>query len=187
VQTIPPALPRNARAYCARCDTAFRVRHRHVDRNGRTAAIAIAALILYPLAILLPMLKIEQFGHESHASILRGITTLLADGQLVVGAIVLLCSIVFPLGKLIAIIALTTGAARLARRHTAMTYRLVEWTGRWGMLDVLLVAILVAALKLGNMMQVSPGPAATAFALCVTLSLLATASFDPHSVWDDVS
>jgi len=65
-----------------------------------------------------------------------------------------------------------------------MTYRLVEWTGRWGMLDVLLVAILVAVLKLGDLMTVSAGPGLLAFTACVTLSLFAAASFDPHGLWD---
>ena len=75
----------------------------------------------------------------------------------------------------------------MAHHHRALTYRLVEWTGRWGMLDVLLVAILVAALKLGDVMDVTPGPAAAAFAVCVVLSLLATALFDPRSVWETQS
>ncbi len=59
----------------------------------------------------------------------------------------------------------------------------MEWTGRWGMLDVLLVAILVAALKIGNVVSVTPGLGAVAFTGCVVLSLLATASFDPHQLW----
>ena len=69
-------------------------------------------------------------------------------------------------------------------RHRALTYRLVEWTGRWGMLDVLLVAILLAVLKLGDMVEVSVGPGLLAFTSCVGLSLIAAASFDPHSLWE---
>jgi uncharacterized paraquat-inducible protein A len=72
----------------------------------------------------------------------------------------------------------------LGRKHRAWTYHLVEWTGRWGMLDVLLVAILVAALKVGDLVEVHAGPAALAFTCCVVLSLLAAACFDPHSLWD---
>ena len=152
--------------------------------NSATGAIAIAALILYPFAITMPMLKVQQLGHHTESSILGGITALLADGQILVGLIVLLCSVVFPVTKLLSLAVLTIGGLGLPRRHRALTYKVIQWTGRWGMMDVLLVAILVAALKLGNMMEVTPGPAALAFATCVILSLLAAATFDPYSLWE---
>ena len=64
------------------------------------------------------------------------------------------------------------------------TYRVVEFTGRWGMLDVLLVTLLIAVVKLGDVVQVAPGPAALAFTAVVVLSLLAAATFDPHALWE---
>ncbi len=69
-------------------------------------------------------------------------------------------------------------------RYTARTYRVIEWAGRWGMLDVLLIALLVAWIKIGDLVEVSPGPGALTFTLCVLLSLLASAHFDPHALWD---
>ena len=78
---------------------------------------------------------------------------------------------------------LCSGRFSLRHHHRALTYHLIEWTGRWGMLDVLLVAVLVALVKLGDLMQISAGPGATAFATVVILSLLASACFDPHSLW----
>lgn len=155
------------------------VRSRH-----RTAAVALAALILYPLAVSLPIMRIERFGHRTEASVLEGGWRLLTSGHVIVGAVVFLCSIVFPLGKLVALLVLCSGALRLRREHKAFTYHLVEWTGRWGMLDVLLVAVLVAALKLGDIVDVSAGPAALTFTACVVLSLAATAFYDPHSLWE---
>jgi paraquat-inducible protein A len=131
------------------------------------------------------MLKVQQLGHHTESSILGGIISLLAHGQLVVGMVVLLCSVVFPLIKLVSILVLSAGGLGLRHHHRAMTYKVIEWTGRWGMLDVLLVTILVAALKLGDMIDVSAGPAAMAFTICVVLSLLATACFDPHSLWEN--
>jgi uncharacterized paraquat-inducible protein A len=177
-----PIVPEGMEAICTRCGTPFRPRISRAASD--TAAIALAALILYPLAVSFPIMKIERFGHATDASVLTGITAMFSDGQLFVGSVVLLCSVVFPLGKLFSILALSLGGLGMAHHHKALTYRLVEWTGRWGMLDVLLVAVLVAALKLGNMMEVKPGPAAAAFAICVILSLLATARFDPHSLWE---
>ncbi len=179
-----PDVPPNMRASCVRCDSTLRKTKSNLRSNARTTAIALAAMILYPLAITLPMLRIEQFGHLTETSIINGVIELLAKGHLFTGIIVLLCSIILPLGKLICLLILSSGAIAMQHKHRAITYRLVEWTGRWGMLDVLLVAILVAALKIGDIMEVSPGPAAWAFTACVLLSLLATTTFDPHSLWE---
>ncbi len=171
------------RACCIRCGTTLHRRSSILRSNTRTAAIAAAALILYPLAIGLPMIRVERFGHHNEASILEGTVTLLASGHAFVGLIVLACSVVLPLGKLFALLVLSAGGLHLRSHHRALTYRVVEWTGRWGMLDVLLVALLVAVIKIGDLVEVTVGPAALAFTCCVTLSLIATASFDQHSLW----
>lgn len=180
-QRVPPLPPRH-RACCARCGSGLVHRSVVARSNARTTALALAALLLWPIAIALPMLRVTRLGHAQEASIVEGATALLAAGQWVVGLVVLLCSIVLPLGKLVALLALSSGV--LAPRRRAATYRLVEWTGRWGMLDVLLVAVLVAVLKLGDLVEVAAGPAALAFAAVVVLSLLASASFDPHRLWE---
>jgi len=180
-----PGIPRGMRARCARCRTALRRHSALVRSNSRTAAVALAALIIYPLAVSLPMIRVERFGHHHDASILEGVATLLGSGHLLVGIVVLLCSIVLPLGKLIGLLILSAGGWFLKQRHRAFTYQMVEWTGRWGMLDVLLVALLVAVLKIGDVVEVTAQPAALAFTCCVVLSLIATACFDPHSLWQE--
>jgi paraquat-inducible protein A len=172
-------------ACCGRCGTRLHDRRHALRSNALAGAIALAALILYPVAVMLPMLRIERFGHMHESSILNGTFRLLAEGQLLVGVVVLLCSIVLPLAKLFGILTLAYGGVMLRREHRAVTYRIVEWTGRWGMLDVLLVSILVAVVKLGDMVEVSAGPAALSFAVVVILSLLATACFDPYALWDE--
>lgn len=180
-----PDVPPGSRACCARCAATLRGDEAFARCNRRTAALALAALVLYPAAVTMPILKVRQLGNASATSIIDGVISLLADGEIIVGVIVLLCSVILPLGKLAALVAMSLFGERLARSHRALTYRVIDITGRWGMLDVLAVAVLVAALKLGNMMEVQPGPAAVTFALCVVLSLLAGASFDAHAVWND--
>ncbi len=172
------------RACCARCEGTLLRRSKLFRSGTTTAAIALAALILYPFAVGLPMVSITKFGHEHESSILAGIGTLFGRGHIFIGLIVLVCSFVIPVLKLGGLLVLSAGGLGLKQRHRALTYRLVQWTGRWGMLDVLLVAILVAVLKLGDFVEVSAGPAAMAFGLCVLLSLLAAASFDPHRIWE---
>lgn len=181
---VVPAIPPRMRACCVRCGTTLHKRSAGLRCNTRTTAIALAALILYPLAVSLPMLRIEKFGRLNEVSILEGAGTLLGSGHILVGIIVFLCSVVIPLGKLITMLALSAGGFFMRSEHRALSYRIVEWTGRWGMLDVLLVAVLVAAIKVGDWVDVEAGPAALAFAACVTLSMLATATFDPHSIWE---
>lgn len=184
VQQLPVAQAGSS-PRCLRCDSRFHSRFAALRSNSRTAAVATAALILYPLAISLPMLEIEKFGHQNRSSIVEGIISLLSQGHLLIGIVVLLCSIIFPLGKLLALLTLSMGGIGLGRHHQALAYRVVEWTGRWGMLDVLLVSILIAAVKLGDLVEVRAGPAAFAFTICVVLSLIATACFDPHQMWNE--
>lgn len=172
------------RACCGRCDTTLRSHGGRQRSNSRAAAVAIAALILYPLAVSLPILKVEKLGLRHESSILEGIGQLLTDGHLGVGLVVLACSVILPMFKLLALVVLSLGAPWLRSRHRALTYHVIEWTGRYGMLDVLLVAILVAVLKLGDLVTVSAGPGAMAFTGLVVLSLIAAAVFDPHALWE---
>lgn len=182
-QQLPERPPRRSRICCARCQTTLDDPIRRMRSRSRTTALAAAALLLYPFAMLTPMLQIEQFGHATESSIVAGVATLIGGGHWFIGLVILFCSVVLPLAKLIGLLVLASGAFALRDHHQARTYRLVEWTGRWGMLDVLLVAILVAGLKLGDMVTVTPGPAAASFTMLVVLSLLAAASFDPHGLW----
>jgi len=184
VQELPD-LPAEARAMCARCGVVVWDPARRSGSQRRTAGAALAALILYPFAITLPIMSLERFGHSSEASIWTGSVGLLAKGEIFVGAVVLLCSVALPLAKLSGLLALTLGRRRFTKKSRGRMYRWIEWTGRWGMLDVLLVAVVVAWIKIGDLVDVRPGPAALAFTLCVLLSLLASAWFDPHALWDE--
>jgi len=184
IQQTPAPGPRQ-RLRCGRCHT--RLGHRRSRRAAteRTAALALAALIIYPLAISMPIMRVERLGVVRDASVWSGGVALMSDGQVLVGAVVLLASVVLPLLKLVGLFALSGGALARRPRTAAFTWHVVEWTGRWGMLDVLLVAVLVAVVKLGQLMELSAGPGALAFTACVALNLAASASFDPHSLWDE--
>ena len=153
-------------------------------RNQACAAVALAALILFPLGISLPVLHLQQLGHAHEASIWAGSISLLAHGQVAIGLVVIVCSIVVPLLKLGGLL-LLAGRWRILRMHAeARVYRGIELAGRWGMLDVLLVAVTVAAVKLGDVVRVTPGPGVLAFGTCVLLSLLASTLFNPHGIWE---
>lgn len=170
------------RSRCVRCRATIS-RSIRPGSQARAGAFALAALILFPVAMVLPIIEIERFGHVQSATIWSGVVELAADGLVAVAVVVFLCSIVIPVLKITAIFALCAGDLVLARHHRATTYRLLEWIGRWGMVDVLLVAVLIAVVKLGNWVQMRPGGGATAFTAVVVLSLLASTAFDPHIIW----
>jgi RND superfamily putative drug exporter len=183
VQWVPIA-PRQSRICCRRCGTELKSHPSGRRANSLSAAIALAALILYVPAITLPFLRIEQLGHSHANSLIGGVVSLLAQGEWFVGSIILAFSVVLPPAKLLALLLLST-PARLGARGRVRATRAVEQIGRWGMLDVLLVAVLVAFVKLGDLVEFYAGPGLFTFGALVLLSLLATYFFDPHALWDE--
>ena len=178
-----PTLAVTEEARCVRCHARI-VSTRDADLNAsRTAAAAVAALALFWPAVLLPVLKIERLGQETEQSILGGIIDLFHHGSYFVGIVVLLFSIVFPLSKIVLLIELSW-LELLHRKHKAITLRLMEHVGRWSMMDVMLLAFLVMLVKLGNLVEFHFGPAVIAFTGCVVMSMVASLTFDPHSIWE---
>lgn len=169
---------------CTRCRAILQRAGSARRRAARTAALALAAFVLYWPALLLPILQVERLGHRHISSLVGGTIDLFRHGNWFVGGVVLLFSILFPLTKLLLLLELSLFGL-LHRRHQAMTYRLMELLGRWSMLDVLLLAFLVMLVKLGSLVTFQFGPAIIAFVLCVVLSMAASLCFDPHSIWDE--
>ncbi len=181
-----PAFANGQSAICSRCHSSLASGVSGSVSNARTAALAVAAFVMYWPAVLLPILEIERLGHRSASSVLTGTMELFRHGSWFVGCVVLIFSVVFPLTKLVLLIELSL-LRWLHRRHKAATYRLVEHVGRWSMMDVLLLALLVMLVKMGNVIEFHFGPAVIAFVLCVVLSMSASLCFDPHAIWDDES
>lgn len=177
-------LERHQEACCVRCHSRIDSGRRSGQRSSaRCFAAAMGGLILYFPAILLPILEIEKMGHHHTASLLGGTWDLIWHGSLFVGVIVLLFSIILPLVKLLALLELSMIGLTHCQ-HRAWTYRVVEWTGRWSMMDVLLLALLVTLVKLGDLVSFQLGPAVVAFVMCVLMSMIASVMFDPHAIWE---
>ena len=177
-----PVLTGEQIASCTRCGS--QILAAAPRSASRTAAAATAALILYWPAILLPILEIEKMGRHHESSLLAGTIEMLRDGSWFVGLVILLFSIIFPLLKILLLLELSL-LGLLHKTHKALTYRVMEQVGRWSMMDVMLLAFLVMLVKLGSMVEFHIGPAVWAFVLCVAMSMFASLSFDPHSIWDD--
>ena len=173
-------------AECCRCGSTLR--ERKVDSLGRTAAFSLAALIFYVPANLYPILRMEFYGAYSESTVWDGCVKLFQDGQWVVAVIVFLASILIPLFKLLGLfyLVVTThfASARLRPERTRI-YRIIEVIGPWAMLDVFLLSVLVALVRLGQLATILPGPGLLAFTAVVVLTILASASFDPKLIWDE--
>jgi len=141
-------------------------------------------LLLLPAAWTLPILRLSRFGVVHETGIWSGCVDLYAEGHWLLATIVGLCSIVVPTAKLLVLARLCLTASAPDPTANATCELWFARLGRWGTLDVLLVAILVASVKLGDLVEISPGPGAVVFAVAIGLSLLATASFAPHGTHD---
>lgn len=184
VHQVAP-LEADQQAECVRCRSVIDHGGRSGTRSSaRCFAAATGGLALFFPAVLLPILDVEKLGHHHAVSILSGAWDLIWHGNLFVGTVVFLFSIVLPLLKLVALVELSR-IGLTHRRHRAWTYRMVEWTGRWSMMDVLLLALLVTTVKLGDLVRFELGPAVVAFVLCVLMSLIASVMFDPHAIWEE--
>jgi paraquat-inducible protein A len=173
------------RAECPRCGST--VNEGPHGSLRLTAALAIAALILYVPANIYPILRMHFYGAYSENTVWDGVVSLAETEQYFVALIVFLASIVIPVLKLAGLLYLVISARfRLGRRLRGRTriYRFIDVIGPWAMLDVFLLAVLVSLVKLGQIATILPGPGLIAFTAVVVLTMLASASFDPHAIWE---
>ena len=158
-------------------------------------ALVIAAFIFYIPANLYPVMTIELLGRPDPNTILTGVQELFQSGMWEIGLLVFSASILVPLLKLIGLSYLllcvwrSRNGARVdgkVRRDRTRLYRTIEFIGRWSMLDMFLVSMLVALVRFGAIASIEPGIGATSFALVVVITMFAAESFDPRLLWDDL-
>ena len=151
----------------------------------RTAAFSLAALILYVPANIYPILRMDYYGAYSESTVWDGCGRLFRDGMWPVAIIVFLASIIIPLFKLLGLFFLVVTAKSMKRqKERTRVFRFIEVIGPWAMLDVYLLAVLVAVVKLEQLATILPGPGLLAFTAVVVLTILASACFDPRLIWD---
>lgn len=152
-------------------------------------ALLIAGIIAYIPANIYPMLLTKTLIHEEKATIIGGAIELFHHGSYGIALIILLASVVIPLGKFIAVALLAVSVVGRPRfdAHTRLRlFEVVEFIGRWSMIDVFVVAILAALVQFHALAAIEPGIAALAFAASVICTMLAAQSFDPRLIWASV-
>ncbi len=178
--------PHRSPGFCPRCDQALH--RRKPDSHARSWAFLIAAAILYIPANLMPVMRTSTLlGGAEDNTILSGVVELWNSGAWDLAVIVFTASIAVPLMKMacLSLLLLSTRqrSARWQRERTRI-YRMVEFIGRWSMLDVFVVALLLSLVRFGVLAEVRAGPGIVAFCAVVVLTMLASMSFDPRLIWD---
>lgn len=170
---------------CPRCGATL---HGRRPRSAaRCQALLLAAAILYAPANLLPIMRTELIGGVQRDTIMSGVAYLWTSGAWLLAALVFFASVMVPLLKLISLaflLATVRGRSRFAAMPRLRLYRLLEFVGRWSMLDIYVVTLLAALVRIRTMATISVEAGAVAFGAVVVLTMLATLQFDPRLIWD---
>ncbi len=173
---------------CPRCRAPLHMRK--PASLATTWALVVAAAILYVPANLLPMMTTASLLGSQEDTIMSGVIFLWQSGSWPLAVLVFFASVMVPLLKILALIYLAASAQRRSPHRLVQRtrlYRLVEFVGRWSMLDLYVVTLLVALVRFHGLATVQAGPAAVAFGAVVVLTMFAALSFDPRLIWDPVA
>ncbi|WMI99076.1 paraquat-inducible protein A [Pseudomonas chlororaphis subsp. aurantiaca] len=171
---------------CTRCGAL--VHARRPNSTMRTWALLITAAILYIPANMLPIMTVTSLGQGDPSTIMSGVIVLVQHGMIPIAAVVFIASILVPTFKLVGIALLLFSVQRhqpLSARQRIWMYRFIEFIGRWSMLDIFVIAILVAVVNFGRLASIEANLGAVAFASVVILTMLAAVTFDPRLIWDN--
>ena len=172
-------------SWCPRCHS--RVHARIPHSLEYCVALLITACILYIPANLLPIMETESLGSTLYSTILGGVVLLWNMGSYPVAMVIFIASVLVPIAKILSLFWLCYTVSRgdiHHKRGRTRLYRLTEFVGRWSMVDVFVVAVLAALIRMGKIMSIYPGIAAMAFAGVVVVTMIAAMLFDPRLIWD---
>lgn len=181
----PSEMSERSPARCPRCHA--RLRARKANSISRTWALTLAAALFYIPANLLPITHMTQMGVSQSDTIISGVLYFIKTGMWGIASIIFVASVLIPLLKLMSLTFLLVSVQRRSTwrpRDRTRLYRVTEAIGRWSMVDIFAVTILVALIKLGAIAEVNAGQGALFFAAVVVTTMLAAMSFDPRLIWD---
>ena len=172
---------------CPRCGSTMHLRKN--DSIQRTLALRVTACLLYIPANLYPIMYTDQLGSTEASTIMGGVILLIELGSAPIALVIFIFSVMVPSGKLMAMFYLLWTVKRhspLDPRQRSIMYRVTEFIGKWSMVDVFVVSILVALVHLGGLLVIRPGVAALSFAGVVIFTMIAAESFDSRLIWDNM-
>jgi paraquat-inducible protein A len=182
VQNIPP-IPAGTSAQCVRCGSVlFRTK---IDSINRTLAWTIAGLVLYCVAITFPFLAMKSGSIIRETALLSGVQQLYLQGEYTLAGIVVSTCVLIPLSQMLILLFIFIPLKLNIRiQYMIPVFRLFQHVKPWSMMEIYLLGILVAIVKLGKMATIVPGPASFAFGLLVFVLTFAMSAVDTHMVWE---
>jgi len=163
--------------------------HRKRDSLNRTWALVITAFILYIPANLFPVMTVISFGRGHPDTILSGVKAFIEADMWPLALLVFFASITVPMVKLWGLVFLLVSVQRKSSwrlQDRTVLFRIIESVGRWSMIDIFMISILIALVKLEAIATIEPGIGATSFAGVVVITMIASMMFDPRLMWDAV-
>ncbi|HBE92003.1 MAG TPA: paraquat-inducible membrane protein A [Gammaproteobacteria bacterium] len=172
---------------CPRCGTKL---HPRIHNSLLlTWMLVCLAFVLYIPANVLPMTRVVALGQAQEDTIMSGVIYFIQHGSWYIGLVIFIASVFVPMLKLAMLMFLLISVQRKSQwrpRERTRIYRITELVGRWSMLDIYVVTILIALVSLGVFADIDVGPAAIFFAGVVVLTIFAAKSFDPRLIWDNI-
>ena len=182
---LVPACGALALPSCPRCGAAIHLRK--PDSINRSWALVLAALILSFPANLLPIMEVNFLGTLDASTIMDGIVYFFHEGSYGIGLVILTASILVPCFKIIGLILILLSIRyrwQSWMRHKALLFRIIEFIGRWSMLDIFVIALLQVLVNFGSLTTIAATTAAPYFAGVVLCTMFAAITFDPRLLWD---
>jgi len=180
---MPPRL--DGVSICPRCGE--EVVYRKKNSIEHTWALVIASILFYIPANMLPMMHVHTFAGTQSDTIISGVLYFLHSGSYLIAAVIFIASIIVPITKLLILVYLLIsvqfqkGANKVKKKKL---YQLTELIGKWSMVDVYVVAIMIALVHFGGLSEIKAGQGANYFLLVVILTMIAAMRFDPRLIWD---
>jgi paraquat-inducible protein A len=168
-------------AWCQRCG--LEIDRHHGKQNDRMLPLTVAGLIIFTIAHVFPIVEIELRGLHSQTTLLSVVIALASEGMVLVALLVLVTTLLFPLLQMLMLLWLLVPLRRQQRAvGLAWLVRAMQMLRPWGMIEIFLLGVLIALIKLSSMAIVLPGPALWAF-VALTVLLTVVTAFDPRSLW----
>lgn len=195
----PGSAARNSLACCSCCHKLCSAELARCDRCGTriylrvpysvqaTLALVITAILFYIPANVFPVMTTTLLGNTTESTIIGGVIVFFEHGSYFIASVIFIASVVIPLAKMVAIIWICHVISNKEKynHHDVMRlYRMTEFVGKWSMIDVYVVALLVALVQIEGLISIQPGAAANAFATVVVLTMLAAKKLDMRLIWD---
>ena len=172
--------------HCPRCGA--RLRSRKPESLARTWALLITSVIFLFPANFLPIMTVTYLGEKETNTIMEGIEYFIKSGNYVIAFLIFFASILVPIFKVTGIMLVLLSIRRKWKgwlRHKTLMFRIIRFIGRWSMLDIFVIALMVAIVEFGTLNSIHAAPAATYFSAVVVCTMLAANTFDTRLIWEE--